>query len=126
MITEIRTTDDVLIWTPDYVTGFGILDDWNHENNNSRADTQGFMIKIQIGEVRVKAKVTIKDTKTNIETYILPLLTYPTSIKVTFDRNIIGKTTTQATFAITDYQIVEEFDNGEERQVQMILTEVLG
>jgi len=95
------------------------------QDNNKITNTQGFLIKKQIGEKRAALSLIINDTKTNLETNLLPQLTHPTSVKVTIDRNILGSSATVGEFVITDYAISDEFDEGNLQLVTIKVTEVI-
>ena len=94
-------------------------------NNNKLSNTQGFLIKQQVGRVRVEMSCTLNATKTNVETNLLPQITYPQSVNVTIDRNILGKTTNTMTGVIASYDISDEFDEGNEYLVTLKIIEVL-
>ena len=99
---------------------------FNIENNNVKANTQGFLRKVQIGKQRVTASVTLVDTKANIEANLIPQLVYPDDVSVTFDRNIVTKSTATATFVIENIRYLQELGyNGADQEVEINLTEVI-
>ena len=125
MITSIITIDSVYSFTPNYDTSFAILDEFILQNNNIKADTQGFLRKIQVGYNRIQAVSTIKGTKADLEANMFPMLTYSLPVTVTFDRNILTKTISYMTCVIEGMRLLQEFDNGNEQEYEIILTEVL-
>ena len=80
-------------------------------NNNQETNTQGFLRKVQVGRRRVEIEISIDDTKSNIETNILPMLTYPDSVQVTIDRNFLGRTVKTIEMVIDDYDYQELGEN---------------
>lgn len=125
MITELRTDDSAIIFTPNYSTSFFDIDRMYTQNNNVKSDTQGFMRKVQIGDTRVVIECTAKGTKAEIETTLLLMLTYPLTCQVTLDRNIMTKSVSSMECVIDDYEVIQEFDDGNEYEVKLILIEVL-
>lgn len=120
------TTDSEYSYTaPTDSSGGNVIKEWQVKNNNKVSSTQGFVVKVEKGESRVEMIVSVCDSKTNLDTNLFPQLTYPTNVDVTLNRNIPTKTTNIATFAIVDYQIVNEFNNGEEQEVEIKFIEVL-
>lgn len=120
----ITTIDDEFTYTA--TSDKEVIDQWVIKNNNKTSTTQGYLIKIEKGETRVESLVSLTDTKLNLETNLIPMLTYPANVTVTFNRNILGKQTKTGTFAFADLKIQNEFDNGaEEMEVQIKLIEVI-
>ncbi|HUV84351.1 MAG TPA: hypothetical protein VMV86_01515 [Methanosarcinales archaeon] len=125
MITLLETIDSVYSFTPDNNVSFGIVDKFVTENNNKKSDTQGFMRKIQVGDTRIKCQATFTGTKSQIENNIYPMLTYPFSVNITFDRNIPTKTVATMNAVIEDYELSQEFKDGDEQEISIVFTEVL-
>ena len=125
MITQLRSSDSVYIFTPNFSTSFLDIDKMYIENNNQKSDTQGFLRKIQIGDNRVVIECTAKGTKTEIESNLLPQLTYPLTCFVTLDRTIMTKSVMTMECVIDDYFVEQEFDDGNEYEVKIKLIEVL-
>lgn len=98
---------------------------FEYDSNIKTADTQGFLRKVQKGRYRIRATVTIMDTKSRIEANVLPMWQYPQSVNVTFDRNIPGKSTATGEFVMEAYKILQEFDAGAMQEVELQFTEVL-
>lgn len=90
-------------------------------NNNSKSNTQGFLRKVQVGRYRAEMSVSVDDSKTNIETNLLPMLTYPVSVTVTIDRNILGRNSKSAEFVIEDYDIPDELGGSDDDNADMIV-----
>jgi len=119
---DIETTDAEYSYTA--VTGQDVISNWTIKNNNKTSETQGYLIKVEKGDTRSEAIVSLTDTKTNLESNVLPMLTYPTNVSVTFDRNIPGRSTSSGTFAFSDYVIKQEFPN-DEQEIEIKLIEVI-
>jgi len=122
----ITTVDDFYTYTALTSDGGAVVDEWEIENDNKKSNTQGFMRKVEKGRTRAKARVSIADSKSNLESVVLKMLTYPANVAVTFPRNIPGKTTNVGEFVMEDYKIVREFNDGNDQEIIIILTEVLG
>lgn len=120
----ITTTDSQYTYTALTNNGGEAIDEWQIKNNNKVSDTQGFLRKVEKGDTRVECLVSLTDTKTNLETNVIPMLTYPTNVNVTFDRNILGKTTNTGEFTFEDLTVRDEFPN-DEMQIQIKLVEVI-
>lgn len=95
------------------------------EDNSRKSNTQGFLFKKQVGQKRVRITATIEDTKTNIEANLIPQLTHPTSVELTIDRNILFTTATTGEFVIDDYDMPEEFDDGETQLMRIKFVQVI-
>jgi hypothetical protein len=121
----ITTTDSAYTYTADNATGQEVIERWAIQNNNKTSDTQGFLRKTEKGDTRVAVVMSLTDAKTTLETNVLPMLTYPTNVSCTFNRNIPGKTTNSGTFTFEDYSIVQEFDDGSDMEIEIKLTEVI-
>lgn len=98
---------------------------FEYDSNIKTADTQGFLRKVQKGKYRIRASVTILDTKARIEAAVLPMWQYPQTVNVTFDRNIPGKSTPTGEFVMEKYRILQEFDGGTSQEIELQFTEVL-
>lgn len=98
---------------------------FEYDSNIKTADTQGFLRKVQKGRYRIRAVVSVMDTKARIEAALLPMWQYPQTVNVTFDRNIPGKSTATGEFVMEDYRIKQEFDGGTMQEIEMQFTEVL-
>jgi len=94
------------------------------ENNNVKSDTQGFLRKVQIGEKRIKAVVTLVDSKVRIENNLYPMLTYADDVVCTFDRNIPLRYSNSGIFVIEDIKILQELPD-EVHEISIELTEVI-
>ena len=95
------------------------------QNNNVSADTQGYMRKVQQGDNRVSAKVKLSLSIDEYEDTFLLMLIYPDYYIVTFDRNIPGNDTTVGNFVFEDMKLVQEFDDGDNVEVELLLTEII-
>lgn len=96
-------------------------------NNNKYTDTQGFLVKAQVGRKRAEISIQVEDTKANIETNILPMLTYPMNVNVTIDRNFIVRSVKTVEMVITayDYDELGGDDNTADGSIKLKLVEVL-
>lgn len=96
------------------------------KNNNQYSNTQGFLIKTQVGRARAEINIEIDDTKANIETNILPMLTYPMNVTVTIDRNFLGKSVKTLEMVIADYSY-DELGEGQQSDgiIKLKLIEVV-
>ena len=94
-------------------------------DNFKKADTQGYLVKIQKGEVRVDADVVITDTETNIINSFEPLFTHNTDVTVTFPRNIPLLGSATGRFAIYNISFDGEELPGSLFQYSFRLTQVL-
>ena len=101
-----------------------VIKEWKPVNNNEVSNTQGFLIKVEKGTSRVELVMSITDTKDNLDANLFPQLTYPTNVSLTLNRNIPTQSTNTGTFAIVDYQIVQEFPN-DEQEVEVKYVEVI-
>ena len=122
------TTDSEYSYTARTSGGGAVINRWKLGNNNKTSDTQGYLRKVEKGDTRVECLVSLTDTKDNLETNVIPMLTYPTNVNVTFPRTILSKSTNTGTFAFEDLEITEEFPdegNGEEMEIQIKLVEVI-
>lgn len=120
------TTDSSYTYTALTSDGGDVIEQWQIKNNNKTADTQGFLRKVEKGEIRVECIVSLADSKTNLEASVLPMLTYPTNVNVTFNRNILSKSTNSGEFTIEDYTVEREFNDGNDMEIRIKLVEVLG
>jgi len=125
MSTILTTTDSAYTYTAITNNGGAVIKDWQIKNNNKVSNTQGFLVKVEKGEKRVELVLSLADTKTNLETNVLPMLGYPTNINVTLDRNIPSKTVKTGLFAMVDYEMVNEFSEGLEQEIEIKIIEVL-
>lgn len=103
-----------------------VIQKW--KSNHSLSNTQGFLIKKQSGNQRVEMDIVlngVSDSNDNINANLLPQLNYPTTVFVTIDRNILGKTTKTAEFIIADFNVEQELDDGAEQVTIMKLIEVI-
>ena len=82
---------------------------FKNEHNNKTANTQGFLIKVQKGNERMRATVQLADTLAAINANLYPMLTYPDSLNVTFHRDIPFRGTNTGKFEMIDFDIVKEF-----------------
>ncbi len=121
----ITTIDSAYTYTALTTDGGDVIEQWQIKNNNKASDTQGFLRKVEKGDTRIESIVSLTDSKTNLETNVLPMLTYPTNVTVTFNRNILGKTTNVGTFTIEDLTVVNEFNNGADMEITIKLVEVV-
>jgi hypothetical protein len=117
------TTDSQYTYTAP--TDAEVIKEWKIRNNNKVSDTQGFLVKVEKGQTRVELIMSIADTKANLDTYLLPQLTYPSNVTLTLNRNIPSKSTNTGTFAVVDYVLVNEFNDGTEQEVEVKYVEVL-
>lgn len=122
----LTTTDSAYTYTALTSDGGDVIESWQIKNNNKASDTQGFLRKVEKGDIRVECIVSLADSKTNLEANVLPMLTYPTNVNVTFNRNILGKSTATGEFTIEDYTIENEFNDGNSMEIRIKLVEVLG
>lgn len=97
------------------------------KNNNQYTNTQGFLIKAQVGRKRAEIEAEVDDTKANIEANILPMLTYPMNVNVTIDRNFLGRSVKTLEMVITSYEYMElgGDDNTADGAIKLKLVEVL-
>ena len=103
-----------------------VIQKW--KSNHSLSNTQGFLIKKQSGNQRVEMDIVlngVSDSNDNINANLLPQLNYPTTVFVTIDRNILGKTTKTAEFIIADFNVEQELADGAEQVTIMKLIEVI-
>jgi hypothetical protein len=96
------------------------------ENNNKKTNTQGYLIKVQKGDRRIRATVDLADTAENLEANLFPMLTYQATLNCTFDRNILTRGTNTGKFELTDMELLQEFENGTILEIKLTLTEVIG
>lgn len=117
------TTDSTYSYTaPDQGE---VIKEWKTANNNKVSNTQGFLVKVEKGTSRVEMVMSITDTKANLDANLFPQLTYPTNVTLTLNRNIPTQSTNTGEFAVVDYQIVNEFNNGLEQEVEVKYIEVI-
>ena len=116
------TTDSQYTYTAP--TDGEVIKEWKTSNNNKVSNTQGFLIKVEKGTSRVEIVMSITDTKANLDANLFPQLTYPTNVSLTLNRNIPTQSTNTGTFAVVDYQIVNEFPN-DEQEVEVKYVEVI-
>ncbi len=95
------------------------------QDNSVFSNTQGFQIKKQAGAKRIKARVTILDSKSRIETNIFPMIDYPDSVSCTFDRLIPLRDSSTATMVLEKVNIKKEFDNADNYEIELMLMEVI-
>jgi len=120
----ITTIDDVLTYSVNYNDSvFSVMD--NVKTNNKTSNTQGFLIKKQIGSRRIEATISIGDTISNINTSLLPFDLYPVPVAITIDRNWVGKTTPTATFEIVSMEKTKNL-NGVHEEWMIKIVEVIG
>lgn len=119
---RIRTVDSAY----DYSDSLPATVKQSFKTNLQTSDTQGFMIKRQAGRQRVELTLNITGTKSAIEAQLLPQLNYPSDSFVTIDRNILGKSTATMRAVISEYDVREEFADGNEMSVDLTCIEVLG
>jgi hypothetical protein len=93
--------------------------------DNVFSKTQGNLQKVQIGERLVNARVTLVDTKANLENNIYPMEVYPDSVSVTFDRNIMTKSTSTATYIIKNIRLLQELEEEGDKEIEINLLEVI-
>lgn len=118
---QVKTTDDVYTYTSTSRTAsfrFEI------QTNNKTADTQGYLRKIQKGASRVRAIVDHEFSQNDYENTMIPMLTYPSNVRLSADRNIPGTNSTGAEFTFESMKIVRELE-GPEYGIEMTFVEVL-
>jgi len=120
----IETTDSVYSYDVSQSTGKTANISFEIDDNASFSDTQGYLRKKQIGDKRVKAKVTLVDTKTRIENNIYPMIDYQSNVNCTFDRNIPLQNDATATFVLEKVRLIQELA-GNEHEIELNLTEVI-
>ena len=120
----ITTLDSEYTYTALTSNGGEVIEQWDIKNNNKESDTQGFLHKVEKGETRVETLVSLTDSKANLIP-ILTMLTYPSNVNVTFNRNILGKTTNQGEFTMSDLSVKQEFNDGNDMEIVIKLIEVL-
>ena len=121
----ITTTDNQFTYTALTSDGGAVIESWQIKNNNKASNTQGFLRKIEKGDIRVECVISLTDFKANLEANVLPMLTFPANVTVTFNRNIPGKITKTGIFTMEDYTIKREFNNGAEMEIDIKLVEVI-
>lgn len=122
----ITTSDSVYTYSLAASQGDPVADiSFEYDSNIKTSDTQGFLRKVQKGRYRIRATVTIMDTKARLEAAVLPMWQYPQTVNVTFDRNIPGKSTDTGEFVMESYKILQEFDGGTMQEIELQFTEVL-
>lgn len=119
------TTDSTYTYTSPNSGEGEVIKEWQVINNNKVSNTQGFIVKVEKGVSRVELVMSIMDTKANLDANLFPQLTYPTNVTLTLNRNIPTKATNTATFAVVDYSIVNEFNDGLDQEVEVKYIEVL-
>jgi hypothetical protein len=117
----IKTVDNAYL----YESVIPVTVAFNPKNNIRTADTQGFLRKTQKGKIRHDVTVLLKVVRADYENTFLPMLEYPDDVYVTFDRTIPGRDSTSGTFTLEEMSIVQEFDNGDEYEIELKLVEVL-
>jgi hypothetical protein len=125
----LQTTDNQLTITNNFLTANGNQTYWDIKfklnNNYKKANTIGNLIKVQKGRDRVDADLMMVVDEDDIDE-LLALINYQTPIDITLsDRNILGRQKNTGRFAITDFDINQEFDQGAQIEVTIKLVEVL-
>ena len=97
---------------------------FDHEDNNSYSDTQGFLIKKQVGVNRVRARVNLILARADYEYTFIPMNVYDDTVEVTFDRNIPSKNSVSGRFVMGKPKIKQELPDNE-YEIEFDLTEVI-
>ena len=116
----ITSTDSSLTYTSTLACGI----EFDIQNNNKVADTQGYFRKVLKGVNRVGAVVQVPGVSASDLDTFMDMQVYNDNFNVTLDRNIPTKGTTQDEFTLESVKIIEELPDTE-YVVELILTEVV-
>jgi hypothetical protein len=105
------TEDSVYSYSNSGVSGDQYTDQeyFKNTNNIKTANTQGFLIKVQKGDDRMTARVKLADSESNITTNLYPMLNYPSTLNVTFERSVPFRSTQTLKMEMVDLKILKEF-----------------
>ena len=95
------------------------------QNNNQFSDTQGYLRKTQKGQTRIRANILLGVTRAQYEDTFIPMFKYNDNVEVTFERNIPGNDSSSGVFVFENLRITREFDNGNNYEIELILTEII-
>jgi len=106
------------------------LEKFNSTNNIKVATTQGFLVKVQKGDDRMQAKVQLADLESNITANLYPMLNQPSTLNVTFERNVPFRGKNTGKYELVNLKIMNEWPTQGEGgadvlEVELFLTEVI-